>query len=1475
MVGGPYNYDGNDWISNSYSISIPHYQIGVSVDFYKIDNWNGQNFVIQGGTYGSLTTLSTTSFSQSMDNTYARGLCAGCWNEAFQDFYVTTPFTGSNFTVNFSTTLGSQKNAYWGVNNFQLTIYLCWPTCQSCSNNASSSCLSCYSHATLDVSNQCNCNNGYYMIINSNPCATTPCSTCTACNSNCKTCVTTATTCLSCYSGTYLNPLTETCDSSCPDGYYKQISDNSCQKCDSSCVKCSGAGPNSCTFCALGYFLTSGAQCSACSGCYTCVITANNCSSCTGVTYLSNTQCVTTCPIGYWSKASDNTCQICDTSCKTCSSPGTSSSCTSCNDGSYLSGTNCYLCNTVCKTCVTTATKCLTCNSGTFLSGTVCLSSCLDGTWVDTSTSSCKPCDTSCLTCQSPGTSTSCLSCLKGSVSAGQCLSSCISPCLTCTSNTSYCLSCIGGYYLTSNTCQTTCPNGTYAETSNNTCLSCNVLCQTCNGIDSANCLSCFPGYTLISGRCLQCESSCKTCSGISSTQCLTCNGSLIYQQGSCVSNCSSSFYLIESPTRQCLPCSITCLSCLSNDYQACLACSTNFFFTLVDNSTKAGSCDYMKCPSGLKMQILTMTCVANCASSEYYDSKYNQCKTCNSICATCYGPYSNTCYSCKFPFFLSTTSCLSSCPLGRFPNNLTNTCDNCTTHCDACDNATVCKSCAIGYYYVSDTQTCSNNADDGQFITPSGTIGGCAYGCQTCMTSPQCIQCMPNFYLNTLSICLEETHIQPILNSDDNARNVYYLSFNDTWPGFSNNLTNNVSSYSISIEELDPMNYTISMSYFDFNQTAKKWQIIIEFNCDTLENATLIVNLYPTAEIPFRLTENQVVAVLPPYNKQEANLTSDGQPLIYVSPNLSYISNEPLTILNLSFSSNFSDFFDIIINVTSVSIDACSNSTYNYTLNHTNLSSSYTVTLYMSKSILGNPKLTITFNIPGFIIHHPTHRLSPTNVSISLIDFFKLDNFAQSQIKFLDNFGSFMGNSLTPLGFIHGIVNFGSLSYSGIEAVNIIKFLRYLKINYPPNALKTFHSDFSDITLFNQFHNDENMDQIPINWIEYGINPNFFANGKDKLLKLCIAVALALFFKTLSTSFRKSKGRFGKYIKKISDVFFLNFFILLYVSYMMDLSFYSFVNMKHKYMDNTIGILGFLSSLLFMIVTLIGILFIFQVISGGSLTFCLRKSKISPKNYVSNENESTMEKISPHSFKEIGKTKESPTLMNKDHMKRSTWWKDNDSSLSSHFDENGLKMGTSKLFINWKQEEESARKKNDEDTIETEKSKSPLQTPKEEETNKSISILLKDYKQISLTQKLYVIFLMIRYFVLPLLVLGMYEKTYYLIACYFGFNFMFLTYIVCLNPYKGLCMFVHNIVIEIGTMAAVTGALMLYTSEIKGKNEYDDRIFNGSLIYYGNLLVIMTMFSLYASQIVTYIVRKIRGLCVKKKNKVHNLEEP
>ena len=148
------------------------------------------------------------------------------------------------------------------------------------------------------------------------------------------------------------------------------------------------------------------------------------------------------------------------------------------------------------------------------------------------------------------------------------------------------------------------------------------------------------------------------------------------------------------------------------------------------------------------------------------------------------------------------------------------------------------------------------------------------------------------------------------------------------------------------------------------------------------------------------------------------------------------------------------------------------------------------------------------------------------------------------------------------------------------MEAINIIKFLRYMKINYPPNSQNTFNSNFSDVSLFSPFNNEENMGQIPINWSAYGINANFFANGKDQMLKILIALGLGLIFKTLATLFRKNKGCFGVCIQKLSVVFFLNVFLLFYMSYMMDLCFYSFINIKYKYLDSSIGILSLNASI-------------------------------------------------------------------------------------------------------------------------------------------------------------------------------------------------------------------------------------------------------------------------------------------------------
>ena len=327
----------------------------------------------------------------------------------------------------------------------------------------------------------------------------------------------------------------------------------------------------------------------------------------------------------------------------------------------------------------------------------------------------------------------------------------------------------------------------------------------------------------------------------------------------------------------------------------------------------------------------------------------------------------------------------------------------------------------------------------------------------------------------------------------------------------------------------------------------------------------------------------------------------------------------------------------------------------------------------------------------------------------------------------------------------------------------------------------------------------------------------------------------------------------------------------------MMDMSFYGFVNVKNKYLDSNVGILSLNASLLSIIQTVIGIAILCKMILGGSWAFWKKKDSIVPLNEHSQEyNAISFEKVSPNSNRDAGKGISSPTIPSspsKDRVKRSTWWKRVDTQSSPQEDLIKLSPMINSIPIKSTELEETIGKKNKDDVSHIEK---PMGHPaeKKEGLNKSILILLLDFKQISKTQKLYVIFLMVRYFILPLFVLGMYEQTYYLIGCYFGFNLMFLIYIACMNPFEGLGLLIYNIIIEVGIMAAITGALIAHTSEIKGKNEYDDRIFHGSLIYYGNLVVIFTLISFYISQILYCIVKKIGGFCANKKNKVHILAE-
>jgi proprotein convertase subtilisin/kexin type 5 len=187
-------------------------------------------------------------------------------------------------------------------------------TCLKC-NTACSTCSGPVNNAV-----QCTaCSPGYYSSTVFGPCSN--------CFVGCATCNgLTNTSCTSC-SGTYFYLTSNnSCVTSCPALYYPSESLNQCISCDTTCLTCDGNGPNFCTSCSAGSYL-SGTQCVA-----LCTVPMMG--------YVTDNTCVSICPFSNFVQTSDNTCRPCPANCGICFN---STECTTCINNSFLSGKFCLL----------------------------------------------------------------------------------------------------------------------------------------------------------------------------------------------------------------------------------------------------------------------------------------------------------------------------------------------------------------------------------------------------------------------------------------------------------------------------------------------------------------------------------------------------------------------------------------------------------------------------------------------------------------------------------------------------------------------------------------------------------------------------------------------------------------------------------------------------------------------------------------------------------------------------------------------------------------------------------------------------------------------------------------------------------------------------------------------------------------------------------------------------------------------------
>ncbi|KAI6123178.1 growth factor receptor domain-containing protein [Pisolithus croceorrhizus] len=331
----------------------------------------------------------------------------------------------------------------------------------------------------------------------------------------------------------------------------------------------SASNGTQCAACANGYFLDSSGNCEICQlGCAECAAGSGDC---------------ITCQSGFTQNANDRT--MCNAVSQTTSSG------TTCPDGSYSNGSSCEPCATECQTCTgSTSNDCVICASGTYsLNGScvqtnsvgVCQGSSLIA---NNNKHECDTCGPKCTSCQIPNFN------------------------VASTTNQAQCTGCLPGYVLYQGQCIESCPSSTFlSPTDNLTCTACSSTCSTCAGSASycltcannmlasnGQCVSSCPSNTFSSsGACVTCHPDCATCSGSAFNQCTSCNQTLpVLTNGRCLATCSQNQYF-DTTTSTCQSCDSSCSSCSGSGPSNCLACSSS------SQVLRGGSCVAANCSSG------------------------------------------------------------------------------------------------------------------------------------------------------------------------------------------------------------------------------------------------------------------------------------------------------------------------------------------------------------------------------------------------------------------------------------------------------------------------------------------------------------------------------------------------------------------------------------------------------------------------------------------------------------------------------------------------------------------------------------------------------------------------------------------------------------------------------------------------------------------------------------------------------------
>lgn len=299
----------------------------------------------------------------------------------------------------------------------------------------------------------------------------------------------------------------------------------------------------------------------------------------------------------------------------------------------------------------------------------------------------------------------------------------------------------------------------------------------------------------------------------------------------------------------------------------------------------------------------------------------------------------------------------------------------------------------------------------------------------------------------------------------------------------------------------------------------------------------------------------------------------------ITVTPSLTLTSKD--TTLLLQFSNNYGLLYDNYKIYSLITIQDFNTSTFNYSITK---AQGYTDVFYIylnfTLSFSNKPLLTLNLNPPASYQYDQSTslRLSTTEVTVNLADHYELSASTKQLVENTNSATSSLSDAAGTAFAANNVLSAGgAFAIRSLVSMDVIRFLRFFLVDYPPNVLAMFQTNLPTSDFIPNVQMEENEDegvQLPEIFQDYDLSIYIFNNNGNILIEsscyLGTGMAILLFLKL----FHSTSNRYFKLVLLIFRMVFVwNYALSYFLSTFMNFCLCTFLFYRYPTSNSSAGL--------------------------------------------------------------------------------------------------------------------------------------------------------------------------------------------------------------------------------------------------------------------------------------------------------------